>query len=176
MLETILASDTEIIHWIQSIGPTWFGTAWFLSALVGYSGLIMSLVIVALALIGKRRVALETSVIYLVSLAVTHGLKVLVQAPRPFQVDSSVIQYVSESSFGMPSGHALVSCAVLGWVLLRHPKSSLMTWGIPALIVLIGLSRVYLGVHYPSQVLAGWIVGLLLIWLFSWIDRFFLAK
>jgi undecaprenyl-diphosphatase len=73
-------------------------------------------------------------------------------------------QYVESASF--PSGHALLSTAVYGTLgaigisLLRDRrlKIYLLTLTI-VLVLLIGLSRIYLGVHYPSDVLAGWIAG-----------------
>ena len=64
-----------------------------------------------------------------------------------------------------------MSIVVLGWVARRHPKSRIITWGSIVLILLIGLSRIYLGVHYPSQVAAGWIFGILILYLFYVIDR-----
>lgn len=70
---------------------------------------------------------------------------------------------VRETSYSFPSGHAMVSSAFVFIVilLLWHTK-----YRIPAVILgllatlLIGLSRIYLGVHYPSDVIAGWSVGL----------------
>ena len=84
--------------------------------------------------------------------------------------------WVSSPSF--PSGHAVLAAVVyltLGILLARlEPRLLLKVYFLGvmmALAFLVGLSRVYLGVHYPTDVLAGWVVGLvwgLLCWLAAW--------
>ena len=172
MLEYIHQLDTTSIYAIQSIGPSWYGVAWLLSAIIGASVILVPTTAITLFLIGKKRVAIETLAVFLLSVLAVYVLKALIVAARPFSVDALVIQYAEELTSGMPSGHALISLAVLGWVWFRHPKSVILSTGIPALILFIGLSRVYLGVHYPSQVIAGWVVGGLLLWIFWWLERF----
>ena len=86
-------------------------------------------------------------------------LKALFARTRP----SIFTPLVRETSYSFPSGHAMVSSAFVFIVmlLLWHTK-----YRVPAVLggllatLLIGLSRIYLGVHYPSDVLAGWCVGL----------------
>lgn len=76
-----------------------------------------------------------------------------------------------EKSFSFPSGHAAISIALYGFLFLtiwRHDKhhlknKTLILLGL--LIFLVGLSRLYLGVHYFSDVLAGYLVGLIWLWL-----------
>jgi undecaprenyl-diphosphatase len=84
--------------------------------------------------------------------------------------------WVSSPSF--PSGHAMLAAVVyltLGILLARlEPRPLLKTYFLVvmmALVFLVGLSRIYLGVHYPTDVLAGWTVGMvwgLLCWLAAW--------
>jgi undecaprenyl-diphosphatase len=83
--------------------------------------------------------------------------------PRPDVVPP--LQTVYESSF--PSGHAMNSAIIyltLGAMLMRIARGRVAKGYCMALAVLatfvVGVSRVYLGVHYPTDVLAGWIVGL----------------
>jgi undecaprenyl-diphosphatase len=100
-------------------------------------------------------------------------LKALFARERP---DSVPCLWVSSPSF--PSGHAILAAVVyltLGILLARlEPRPLLKTYFLGvmmALTFLVGLSRVYLGVHYPTDVLAGWTVGLvwgLLCWLAAW--------
>ena len=84
-------------------------------------------------------------------------LKTLVQRPRP-----EGYRLVAESGFSFPSGHSMVAMAFYGlliWMVWRYEKDALVRWlgviGFGLVIVLVGLSRIYLGVHYASDVLAG---------------------
>ena len=82
-----------------------------------------------------------------------------------------------------PSGHALESTAVYGGLALtlgrrlrrRCPRAVVFALGV-ALPLLIGFSRVYLSVHYLTDVLAGWAAGLALALLAGWADRRWRAR
>lgn len=84
-------------------------------------------------------------------------LKTLIQRPRP-----EGYRLVAESGFSFPSGHSMVAMAFYGlliWMVWRYEKDALVrrlgVIGFGLVIVLVGLSRIYLGVHYASDVLAG---------------------
>jgi undecaprenyl-diphosphatase len=103
----------------------------------------------------------------------SHLLKGLVARERPPPVPCL---WVGSPSF--PSGHAVLAAVVyltLGILLARiEPRPLLKAYSLGvmmALVLLVGVSRVYLGVHYPTDVLAGWTVGVvwgLLCWLATW--------
>lgn len=92
--------------------------------------------------------------------AVLHnGAKFLFARPRP----SAMLNYPAIESFSFPSGHALSSLclyASIAWLVtnrLENPAIKSVIWIATLTIVfLIGLSRVYIGIHYPTDVLAGW--------------------
>jgi len=85
------------------------------------------------------------------------SLKDLLQQPRPFALDPSV-QLATAEGYGLPSGHA--QSAVVVWGTVAAWTGRRWFWGVAiGLMLLIGFSRIYLGVHFPTDVLAGWAVG-----------------
>ena len=93
-------------------------------------------------------------------------LKMIFKSPRPYWVSKKITAGAEHNSFGLPSGHAMNSTAVWGWT-ARETKKVWPKWVMGILIFLIGFSRIVLGVHFISDILLGWLVGLLLIWLFA---------
>lgn len=109
-------------------------------------------------------IGLRVGVILLLSGAVNDALKMAFHGPRPYWYSSEVIRYAGETSFGMPSGHAQIASGVWGMLAYLSRKR----WGWPLailLILLIGISRLYLAVHFPHDVIFGWLIGALLLWL-----------
>ncbi len=90
--------------------------------------------------------------------------KQLLHQPRPYWI-GDVKQMGIETSYGIPSTHASDSLAIWGYLAYRLRKGWL--WAISCLVVfIIGISRLYLGVHFPTDVLGGWLLGLTAIVLF----------
>lgn len=98
-------------------------------------------------------------------LSVNFLLKPLVARPRPFEVNSAIQLLIPKpTGFSFPSGHAAVSFAAASVLYLTKSKG----WIVGAILaVLIAFSRMYLYVHYPSDVLAGILIGAMAGWL-SW--------
>lgn len=110
------------------------------------------------------RLGARLAVLFLLSSYFNTGLKDLFCQPRPFDLQPS-LQLSFAEGYGLPSGHAQSSVVVwgsiAGWT--RKPWS----WaGAIVLMVLIGFSRVYLGVHFPTDVAAGWFIGAVLLGLY----------
>lgn len=97
-------------------------------------------------------------------------LKMLFHSPRPFWVDSKVKAFAQETSFGLPSGHSQNAASLWGLAAAKFTKRWLTIIGISA-IILIGLSRLFLGVHFSRDVLSGWLIGGLLIILFFLLEK-----
>ncbi|ALN72886.1 phosphatase PAP2 family protein [Aureimonas sp. AU20] len=147
------------------IGPFWVEAALRdITALGGYT--VLSLILVAavayLLLNGKRVSALLVIGAVVGGTALSNVLKVFFDRQRPDVVG----HLVDVHSLSFPSGHAMLSAVTyltLGALLARTEKRFVMRAyfiGVAvALTLLIGASRVYLGVHYPTDVLAGWCAG-----------------
>jgi undecaprenyl-diphosphatase len=163
------------------IGPAWVEEmARDLTALGGITAL--SLVTIAtigfLLLARKPRVAGFVTLSVLGAQLLSSALKYLIGRPRPELVPH--LSHVFSASF--PSGHSMLSTAVyltLGALLARIQtslaiKAYILGWAL-LLPALVGLSRVYVGVHWPTDVLAGWAAGAAwaaLCWLLAhWLQR-----
>lgn len=152
------------------IGPDWLQrAATDITSLGSHTVLILLVTLVAGFLLIKERraTALFTILASGGAMLLSWGLKALFHRARPELVE----HLVSVFSPSFPSGHALLSAAIyltLGALLAREfPRAPLRRYCLSAavmLTLLIGLSRVYLGVHWPSDVLAGWCIGALWAW------------
>ncbi len=85
-------------------------------------------------------------------------LKDVLMQPRPFDLDPAV-RIGTAGGYGLPSGHSQGSLVLFGSLALWLNRRWFWLLSI-AIIVLVGFSRVYLGVHFPTDVLGGWAVGL----------------
>lgn len=131
------------------------------SALASPAVLLVLLLIVVAFAPGKRP-GLCCAVNLVLVVALNLLLKSIVQRPRP-----EGFNLVMETGFSFPSGHSMAAMAFFGlliWLVWHyHPKGVLRNGcclGFALAIVLIGVSRVYLGVHYASDVVAGFCVAL----------------
>ncbi len=161
-METILAFGVRFITALQHLGEwqvplmkffTFLGTEEF------YMFILPVLYWCVSASLGMR-----VAVILMLSGGINDALKLALHAPRPYWYSPSVKHFASETSFGAPSGHAQNAVAVWG-MMAAYLKRRWGWAGAILLMLLIGLSRLSLGVHFPHDVLLGWLVGLLLLWL-----------
>ncbi len=98
--------------------------------------------------------------LFLFSGWVNSQMKTLLNQPRPYHLDPAV-KIAHTGGPGLPSGHAQGSLVLWGYLSLwmRNPR---FTMGAAAIILLIALSRIYLGVHFPTDIFGGWILALAL--------------
>lgn len=118
-----------------------------------------------LSAIYHQQTAIARSFIYAaLAFALNTLLKLALHRRRPH---GRIVQTLGVPSYSFPSGHAFGTVIFYGLFAyldvrdLNQPWASLIAGLLALVIVLIGLSRVYLGAHYPSDVLAGWLLGLL---------------
>ncbi|NLZ03826.1 MAG: phosphatase PAP2 family protein [Phycisphaerae bacterium] len=158
----------------RPIGPAWFEAAWRDVTALG-SATVLTLATLACAgylLIGRRyRTLVALAVVVVGGIVLTFAMKALFARPRPEY--AAGMKDVISASF--PSGHSMLSAVVyltLGALFARTTgvlRYKMYFVGLGLVVtLLVGISRIYLGVHYPTDVLAGWSAGLtwaLLCWL-----------
>lgn len=178
------AVDKLLLHLLRepgdpsrAIGPEWLMVAARdITALGDFAilALVLLAVTIFLVLARQRHMALFVFASVVSGMALAAVLKNLFERERPALVPPVVDAhdlYIATSSF--PSGHAMMSAVVyltLGALLARlaHDlRLKIYVLGVALTVVLmVGLSRIYLGVHWPSDVAAGWAVGAA--WALAW--------
>lgn len=179
--ETILLAMRNPADLSDPVGPGWveeIGRDF--TALGGIAVLTMvTLMIVGFLLLnGKKRLATVVIIATLGALAVSSILKNSYDRPRPQLVPHESIVYTAS----FPSGHSMLAAstyltlaALLARVQRRRIMKAYILMGAALLTLMVGISRVYLGVHWPTDVLAGWTAGAgwaLVCWLLArWLQR-----
>lgn len=116
---------------------------------LGGSIVLIVLSLLLLIFIKKKRIGISIMLNLFIATALNLILKNILQRPRPTEY-----RLIEESGYSFPSGHSMISMAFYGYLKI----SLIMILSI--LIVLIGVSRIYLGVHYTSDVLAGFLISI----------------
>jgi membrane-associated phospholipid phosphatase len=109
---------------------------------------------------------LRLAFILLTSNLFNHIGKWVFAGPRPYWLSSHVrALWSTETTFGIPSGHAQNAASV--WGMFAAYGRRVWIWVVCILIIfLIGFSRIFLGVHFPHDVLFGWLLGAVILWAF----------
>ena len=146
---------------------TWFGSA----------TCIVPLTVILFILIKNRKTGLVIGINLVIVTLLNQLLKFILQRPRPTD-----FRIIDESGYSFPSGHSMVSMAFYGFLIYliyknvknKYLKVVLISF-LSLLIVMIGISRIYLGVHYTSDVLAGFLLSISYIILYiKFVNKFVL--
>jgi len=148
-----------LVQWVQGWG------AWLEPLMQGFSATGRStfylLIMPMLYWCVDSALGLQIAVMLLVSSSLNDTCKMLLHQPRPFWLrEIGALSY--ERSFGLPSGHSQQAMSVWGLLALKS-RSRWAATLLGVLIAGIGLSRLYLAVHFPGDVLLGWAAGALLL-------------
>jgi membrane-associated phospholipid phosphatase len=156
------ALDEEVVSWVDSWRTPWLTAFVDKAQLFGSTAwLVVSLSLVVVAAVvwlgSKRWVPFATGC--MLGGVISTIVKVLVDRPRP--ADDALV-HLSEAAF--PSGHALTSALTFGAIAIflvhgaRLPRGPIWI-GAGLCAGVVGFTRIYLGVHWPTDVVGGWLIG-----------------
>lgn len=163
-MEPIWQWGMDVIIFIQKIRSPFFDVFFFSVSFFG-THIFYLMLLPFLYWCVDKKYASRIFIIYLVSSWSNTVMKDLIHHPRPYHLNEAV-KIGSAGGYGIPSGHAQGSL-VVGVSLLLWFRNRFFTYFSTAVILLIALSRLYLGVHFPTDILGGWILGtaiLLVLW------------
>ncbi|HEY6554559.1 MAG TPA: phosphatase PAP2 family protein [Vicinamibacteria bacterium] len=167
--------DTAILLWIHRHANVAFDVAALFSWLLGTMWFCAPLTLVAVGVHLRRREGREAVAWLLLAISaavLTELLKAAVGRPRP----TLWPWLLPTTGYSFPSGHAIVGAAFypfLGWLVLRSRDRGGFGYVLGfAIGAFVGVGRMYVGVHWPSDVLAGWAIGLALsLGAIAWLNR-----
>ena len=144
---------------------------------LGSTGAVTVAAVVALAFgaaIGPWRHGLAGAITILLASAANSGLKLLIARARPDLLEPVIVEH----GFSFPSGHSALGMVAYGVLAVLVGRSRLpararvaIIFALGVLVGLIGISRVWLGVHYPTDVLAGWTAGGVIVLVYATLTR-----
>ncbi len=120
------------------------------------TGFCISLIIFGSA--NNKKVGIEAIIALGLTQIIVHSLKVLLSRERPYKIIEQLHTFgIDLSDYSFPSGHTTASFSLATTLALNMPRFSILVY---TLASIIAISRIYLGVHYPTDVTAGLIIGI----------------
>ena len=165
-MEFLINLDGNILLWIQEyIRQDWMEGFWKGITMLGDSGWFwIALSLLLMVPRQTRWIGITSLAAIVIGALITNvTLKNLVARTRPYEVVEGLALLIEkQSDYSFPSGHTCASFAAAGVYWRMLPKK----FGIPLVILaaMIAFSRLYVGVHYPTDVLAGLLIGLFAAW------------
>lgn len=162
--------DLEIVKFVQSGANNFFDFILSMLTRFGEEIFFVSMFLILYWAVNKVY-AFKFVFFYLISYLINGGIKSIVDRPRPWHASSDVINKLEASNSSFPSGHSQSISAISTFVVYDIYKSGKATkpikyWSLGiaiAMCLIVGFSRIYLGQHYLTDVLAGLTLGFLVI-------------
>jgi membrane-associated phospholipid phosphatase len=155
-MNDLLQLQIPFILWLQSLNPA-------LDALVNAVNFLQTeeFFLVALPIVWwcvNKRIGASLAILFLSSDFLVRYLKSVTGMPRPYQFDPRVRILDPQTDSAFPSAGALDTTLFWGYLALQLRRRALWAWAVVA-IILVALARVYLGAHFPTDVIAGLLFG-----------------
>lgn len=166
-MERFLDWGVDVVIWFQRYSPTLdlpFKVFTFMGDQLFFM-LLLPLIYWCL----DRHTGARLTILFLFSAYLNAVAKVLAAQPRPYQYDPRVLQLYKAGGGGFPSGHTQNAVVVWGYLASRLCRA--LVWVLAGVLMLcIPLSRLYLGVHFPTDLLGGYLLGAGLLLLYLWLE------
>jgi membrane-associated phospholipid phosphatase len=168
LIESLVPWGTEVLVRVQGLSSEWVVAVFALFSFLGQAEFYILLLPLVYWCI-DRRIGIGLGYMVMFSAWLNNLVKYLFAIPRP--ADPRLSLPYPETSPSFPSGHAQNAVANWGYLAMRF-RTRAMTVVAILLIVLIGLSRIVLGVHFPQDVIGGWLIGLVLLLAYTWAEPY----
>lgn len=176
-IEAVRVFDERVIEAAVRIRAAWLNELMLWITELGTTAVLLPLLLLtgaALYMYKKTPDVVFLPLLFLIERIVNIKIKELIERARP-----AFEPLVHETSYSFPSGHSMNSAVmypVIAYFLIKHvpfftKRKRAVTVFTGVLVILIGLSRIYLGAHFPTDVLAGFSLGLCLVSLFALFDE-----
>lgn len=163
-MQTLIENGVSWVIAIQTLGQGWALPMQFFSNLGTEDFFFLVLPLIYWSI--HSSLGLRVGLILVTSDMFNYIGKLMFAGPRPYWMSSHVKALWPETSFGIPSGHAQHAMSVWG-IIAFYMKKPWVWMAAGLLIFFIGFSRMALGAHFPHDVLAGWVIGGLLLFVFA---------
>ena len=167
----MFAFELQFLKWLESI-RTGFLTAVFEGITILGEETLIILLVVALWFAVDSRLAQKVFFVTICSTGLNGVVKNIAQVPRPFDKGITPVRQETATGFSFPSGHTqnFATCSTLFAIQLKKKWFTVL---VSVLMALVAFSRLYLGVHYPSDVIVGLAFGIGMAFLGNYLFEYF---
>ncbi len=161
------AFDTAVREFFYSLRSEWLDPLVIALTHLGDTKVVIVFCLILLIIPKTRiRYGIPVSAAAIIASSLNHSIKGIFMRPRP----DTMYHIIEQGGWSFPSGHSITSLVVFGLLiwLVRYYVSNRKIANILTVILMIpcfgiGLSRIYVGVHYPTDVLGGWCLGIIIL-------------